>query len=176
MTLSRLLSGRAPATGGRDHSSHRLVAIGLSERTAVAVLWALAALGEPVGVLTNYVSPGWSGLLGALLLLVMAIFAVYLSQVRVYEDGEPDGLSSGTITPLVVNFIYKRRVAEIVLDVCLVLGGVLCGVPFAVRRNEWSRNFPLFLQSLPIVVGVQMLAPLQHGRLPRRVAILHAHR
>ena len=30
VTASRLLSGRAPLEGGRDHSSHRLVAIGLS--------------------------------------------------------------------------------------------------------------------------------------------------
>ena len=36
VTVSRLLSGRAPSEGGRDHSSHRLVAIGLSERAAVA--------------------------------------------------------------------------------------------------------------------------------------------
>jgi len=37
VTVARLISGRSPATGGRDHSSHRLVAIGLSERNAVLV-------------------------------------------------------------------------------------------------------------------------------------------
>src|SRR2546430_2931873 len=41
VTASRILSGRAPSDGGRDHSSHRLVAVGLSERAAVAVLWLL---------------------------------------------------------------------------------------------------------------------------------------
>ena len=45
VTMSRLLSGRSAAQGGRDHTSHRLVAIGLSERAAVVVLWTLAALG-----------------------------------------------------------------------------------------------------------------------------------
>ena len=39
VTLSRWMSGRSPAEGGADHTSHRLVAIGLSERRAVAVLW-----------------------------------------------------------------------------------------------------------------------------------------
>ena len=29
VTVARILSGRSPAVGGRDHSSHRLVAIGL---------------------------------------------------------------------------------------------------------------------------------------------------
>ena len=32
VTVLRKLSGRAASSGGRDHSSHRLVAIGLSER------------------------------------------------------------------------------------------------------------------------------------------------
>ena len=35
VTVLRLLAGRSPAMGGRDHSSHRLVAMGLSERSAV---------------------------------------------------------------------------------------------------------------------------------------------
>ena len=39
VTALRVLSGRAPSVGGRDHASHRLVAIGLSERMAVLVLW-----------------------------------------------------------------------------------------------------------------------------------------
>src|SRR5262245_33227706 len=38
VTLSRWFSGRRESQGGRDHSSHRLVAIGLSERRAVIVL------------------------------------------------------------------------------------------------------------------------------------------
>src|SRR5262249_16446022 len=34
VTLSRWFSGRRASQGGRDHSSHRLVAIGLSRRRA----------------------------------------------------------------------------------------------------------------------------------------------
>ena len=47
VTVLRLLSGRRPSQGGTDHSSHRLVAIGLPERTAVMVLWTLAAHRRP---------------------------------------------------------------------------------------------------------------------------------
>ena len=43
VTLSRKLSARAASTGGRDHTSHRLVAMGFSERQAVVILYALAA-------------------------------------------------------------------------------------------------------------------------------------
>ena len=50
VTVLRLLAGRSPAMGGRDHSSHRLVAMGLSERSAVVVLWLLAAMGGGIGL------------------------------------------------------------------------------------------------------------------------------
>ena len=53
VTLSRWLSGRRASQGGRDHSSHRLVAIGLSERRAVTLLWLLAAVGGVLGVVAR---------------------------------------------------------------------------------------------------------------------------
>ena len=44
VTLSRHLSRRSASIGGRDHTSHRLVALGFSERQAVLLLWGLAAV------------------------------------------------------------------------------------------------------------------------------------
>ena len=42
VTLSRLRRGVAPYTGGKDHFSHRLVALGLTRREAVLVLYLIA--------------------------------------------------------------------------------------------------------------------------------------
>src|SRR5215208_1723808 len=44
VTVVRKLSGRAASQGGRDHASHRLVALGLSERRAVWMLYAFAGV------------------------------------------------------------------------------------------------------------------------------------
>src|SRR6185295_7666249 len=44
VTILRKLSGQAASQGGRDHTSHRLVALGTSERHAVWMLYGLAAL------------------------------------------------------------------------------------------------------------------------------------
>src|SRR5713101_5742556 len=44
VTILRKLSGRAASQGGRDHTSHRLVALGLSEKRAVLMLYGLAAV------------------------------------------------------------------------------------------------------------------------------------
>ena len=42
VTLTRKLSARAASVGGRDHTSHRLVALGFSERQAVLLCYGLA--------------------------------------------------------------------------------------------------------------------------------------
>ena len=87
VTLSRWLSGRRASQGGRDHSSHRLVAIGLSERRAVALLWLLAAVGGVLGVAFDYFQPELVGLAAALVFLLgMIMFAAYLAGIRVYDD------------------------------------------------------------------------------------------
>ncbi|MBW1742945.1 MAG: undecaprenyl/decaprenyl-phosphate alpha-N-acetylglucosaminyl 1-phosphate transferase, partial [Deltaproteobacteria bacterium] len=44
VTVIRILSGRKPSTGGRDHTSHRLVLMGFSERGAVLFLYGTAAM------------------------------------------------------------------------------------------------------------------------------------
>jgi len=50
VTVIRTLYGRPVSQGGRDHTSHRLVSLGLSEKQAVLLLYAAAALFGLLGV------------------------------------------------------------------------------------------------------------------------------
>jgi UDP-GlcNAc:undecaprenyl-phosphate GlcNAc-1-phosphate transferase len=157
VTLSRWFSGRRASQGGRDHSSHRLVAIGLSERRAVALLWLLAAVGGGLGIALDFSSHAWSAAAAVAFLIAMGLFAVYLAGIRVYDDdarAEP-----GTFTPIVVEFMYKRRVAEVLLDCSLV---ALCYyIAYRLRfedPHEFARNFEMFSRSFPIVVAAQMIS------------------
>jgi UDP-GlcNAc:undecaprenyl-phosphate GlcNAc-1-phosphate transferase len=157
VTVLRLLSGRSPSRGGTDHFSHRLVAIGLPERTAVMVLWVLAALGAAIGVRLQNSGEGLWGAIAVLFVLAMAIFSVYLSRVQVYETADFSLVRSGRMTPLVTELLYKRRAAEIFLDVCLA--AVCYYLAYRLRfETQYSVNFPQFLASLPIVVAVQVVA------------------
>jgi UDP-GlcNAc:undecaprenyl-phosphate/decaprenyl-phosphate GlcNAc-1-phosphate transferase len=157
VTALRMLAGRRASQGGRDHSSHRLVAIGLSERAAVAVLWTLAALGGLIALGVRHMDQGWGTVAAAAFLLAMIIFAVYLSKVKVY-DPERMGVIRANITPLVNEFMYKRRVSEVLLDVCLVTIAYYCAYRLRFEGTDYFANYPYFIQSLPIVLGSQMTA------------------
>jgi UDP-GlcNAc:undecaprenyl-phosphate GlcNAc-1-phosphate transferase len=155
VTVSRLLSGRSPAVGGRDHSSHRLVAIGLSERNAVFVLWALAAIGGVIGLLLRNTGDGRSMLAGALFLVAMCVFAVYLARVRVYDEAV---VRTSRVTPLLAEFMYKRRVAEVVLDFSLAFLAYYVANQWLFAPEDYLRNAENFYQSLPIVLTAQLVA------------------
>jgi len=86
VTVMRKLAGRAASQGGRDHTSHRLVALGLSERHAVWMLYSFAAAAGAIAVLVRHAPLNLSlGAIG-LFTIVLALTGIRLARVRVYED------------------------------------------------------------------------------------------
>ncbi len=157
VTVMRLLSGRRPSQGGRDHSSHRLVALGLPEPTAVAVLWILAVCGGSIFILLRARGQGFGGVVALTFLIAMVIFAVYLANIRVYED-KPAPQAEGKVTPLVFDFMYKRRVAEVLLDLFLIPLAYYSAYRLRFEGGSFTLNYPSFLHSLPVVVAIQLLS------------------
>jgi UDP-GlcNAc:undecaprenyl-phosphate GlcNAc-1-phosphate transferase len=154
VTFSRILSGRLPSQGGRDHSSHRLVAIGLPERTAVLVLWTLAALAGAAGLAMRLPRDDAPFSATALFALGMIVFAAYLARVKVY-DAQDTRLRTGGITLLMVDAVHKRRVLEVLLDAALVSIAYYSAYRLRFGPPEYSPFFPSFLSSLPLVIGIQ---------------------
>ncbi len=89
VSVMRTLAGRAITQGGRDHSSHRLVALGLSERTAVGVLYFVAAIAGLAGILVPYVGPATRVTVVIAAIVLFALLAIRLAAVRAYEEQGP---------------------------------------------------------------------------------------
>ena len=157
VTLARLLSGRSASVGGRDHSSHRLVAVGLSERAAVAVLWGLAGIAGVVGVAVRHSSESWSVLMACGFLVAVVLFAIFLIRVKVYDSGDLTRLTQGRMTPVMTEIFYRRRAAEVLLDFCLVLIAYYSAYRLHFDDRAFVTNFFPFINTLPIVVGIQMV-------------------
>lgn len=157
VTAARLLSGRSASVGGRDHSSHRLVAVGLSERSAVAVLWVMAIMAGGVAISIRHSSETWSAPLAVVFLVAVAIFGVFLARVKVYDDGDMSRLEQARNTPVVAELFYRRRALEVLLDFCLVLIAYYGAYRLRFDDRQFVANFFAFNNTLPIVVGVQMV-------------------
>lgn len=164
VTLMRKMAGRAASQGGRDHTSHRLVALGLTERHAVWMLYAFALLGGALAVAVRHVSLDVSIAAIAGFAVVLALLGVYLGRVRVYSDEELAAAQQKPMVSLLIDLSYKRRVFEVALDVVLIVLAqyVAYAVLFGPARAS-SSDWQLFLKTLPAIVFVKLGAFLIMG-------------
>ena len=95
VTVARLLHDRPVSQGGRDHSSHRLVRSGLSERQAVLALYAVSAFFALVAALFYVAEIRVRVSVAVFALLAIGVFAVQIGSLEVYEkQSEGDDGSS----------------------------------------------------------------------------------
>ena len=101
----------------------------------------------------------WSVPAALLFLVAMGLFAVYLARIRVYDERH-GRLPSGRVTPIVVDFMYKRRVAEILLDFCLIAIAYYLAyrLRFEDPEREFLPEFKNFVSSLPVVLASTLVS------------------
>jgi UDP-GlcNAc:undecaprenyl-phosphate GlcNAc-1-phosphate transferase len=89
VTFKRFISGRKIYMGGRDHSSHRLVALGLTEKKAVLLLYGISMVWGLSGIfLINSKNSTLYLPVIAVLLICTSFFALFLGNVKVYNESE----------------------------------------------------------------------------------------
>jgi UDP-GlcNAc:undecaprenyl-phosphate GlcNAc-1-phosphate transferase len=164
VTILRKLSGRAASQGGRDHTSHRLVALGMSERRAVWMLYGFAGLSGFLAVLVREMKLDVSLAAIAAFIILLTLLGVYLSGVKVYDDPEAAAaMKEKALYAFLVDVSYKRRVFEVMLDVVLII--LAYWSAYAVKFGPFSNNpaWTLFLKTLPVLVFVKMASFLVFG-------------
>ena len=164
VTILRKLSGRAASQGGRDHTSHRLVALGMSERRAVWMLYGLAGLSGFLAIMVSHVKPDVSLALLAGFTLVLTLLGVYLAGVKGYdEEADVRAASDKPLFAFLVDFSYKRRIFEVLLDVVLIV--LAYWSAYAIKFEPFSDSpaWKLFLRTLPVLVVVRLAAFLFFG-------------
>ena len=164
VSVMRTLFGRSIARGGRDHTSHRLVAIGLPERKAVLTLYGFSLLGGTVALLGVLHRPRYFFTSLAIFLLVSLFFWIYLARVRVYPEEDKTVIErSKALTTVWIDFTYRRRIFEVLLDVWLVSFAYWLSYFLRFEGVAYLSNFPFFLKSLPIALGSLMLSYFAFG-------------
>jgi UDP-GlcNAc:undecaprenyl-phosphate/decaprenyl-phosphate GlcNAc-1-phosphate transferase len=163
VTILRKLSGRAASHGGRDHTSHRLVALGMSERRAVLMLYGLAAVSGFLAIGVRALRPDVSIALLFGFTILLTLLGVYLAGVKAYDEESQAIARDKPPYAFLIDFSYKRRVFEVLLDVGLI--SLAYWSAYAIKFEPFSRSgaWQLFLRTLPIVVVIRLAAFLLFG-------------
>ena len=155
VTVTRVLSGRAVSQGGRDHTAHRLITFGLGERQVALLLYAFAMLGGLVALGLTALDTGLGLLLGMSFLIGLGLAAAYLGRMHVRHSDPPRG--SKRITVLVSRLLYKQRLAQLLLDVVLIVLAY-----YGAFRLKFDQGLPedyarAFQATLGIVIFVKVI-------------------
>jgi UDP-GlcNAc:undecaprenyl-phosphate/decaprenyl-phosphate GlcNAc-1-phosphate transferase len=151
VTITRILRGQSPAQGGKDHTSHRLIAFGLSERQTVLALYGVALLSGILGSFLESIDYNISILLIPVLLLVFTLLTAYLARIKVVKT--PETQPQGSITRLMIGLTGRGRVLEIALDLVIISLSYYLAFWLYFGNGINILSMELFLQSLPLVIA-----------------------
>ncbi len=167
VTFSRLFRGKPISEGGRDHSSHRLVALGLSERRAVLFLYSISFLVGMTALICVFfeISIYVAGVIAVLVATVITLFGIFLGQVNIYERKSEQDLNKEKGRHFVLDTIilYKRRIAEIILDFFLIYAAYVGAFLLRYGGVIDKHNGEVLLHSLPVIIGIKLFFFIYFG-------------
>ena len=158
VTFIRLLSGRKASVGGKDHTSHRLVIIGFSEKDAVLFLFGIGAISGISALFVNTNDSLTSPAVIIPLAISIILMGIYMAQIRVYPEKEFCLLRNHSYTPILIELTYKRQLALVILDFCLIAFSYYLSYRLSFNLDEFNINFKYFLNSLPTIIACKFIA------------------
>ncbi len=155
VTLTRKWRAQPASQGGRDHSSHRLVCLGLTESTAVRLLYALSGLGGILALLMQRF-PLAALPLGGVFLSALMISGVYLGRVKVLDATPAKEAPAWRL--LASHLPFMRSTAELLLDSILIAACYYGAYLLRFEGQLSDETAQSMLHSLPLVVSSCLVA------------------
>jgi UDP-GlcNAc:undecaprenyl-phosphate GlcNAc-1-phosphate transferase len=158
VTVVRLLDGRPVYQGGRDHTSHRLVYQGLSEKRAVVLLAVISAALGATSLFYNVLDNAWVTLIGVLLTFALLVqFASVLSDVERSSGRLAD---RSWLRTFVAN---PRRLVESLVDFAIIGASFAAAYYLRIQDSGTPYQRHIFQISLAVLLAVRYAAFIPFG-------------
>ena len=154
VAFSRIREGKSPFRGGADHSSHRLVFLGLSERRAVLVLMGVSAAAGAGSILLARMGPLAASVIFLIVLTGALFFGVFLNQ-----SGPPETRIRNFYVknPVLYQVLwFKKQVLQILVDMVLVTAAFAGAFLLIYEGGIGAARLALIERALPAVIGLKM--------------------
>jgi UDP-GlcNAc:undecaprenyl-phosphate GlcNAc-1-phosphate transferase len=153
VSVTRRLRGQAISQGGTDHSSHRLVQLGLNERSAVLLLSVLSIASGAVALVARHILYSRAiGLIGFWFLFLL-LFGIHLFRSETLDPSQ----DPHTAKSLLRRLLTRDALAFLLDPVALTLAYYLAYV-LRFRAYIPRSDMDLFFRSWPIVLALKFIA------------------
>ena len=149
VSITRKLRGQSPFDGGKDHLSHRLVLLGMSERQAVIFLYIISILMGLTIYILNNVNIFTAFAVYFFISIIVVLFGVFIGKIKISQS-EP--INKERTVTLKTNFLYKYNILKIFIDI-IILGFIYYLSYLIQYRGEINnKNLELIMQSFALVI------------------------
>jgi UDP-GlcNAc:undecaprenyl-phosphate GlcNAc-1-phosphate transferase len=160
VAVTRFASGRSVTAGATDHSSHRLISLGLSERHTAIVTYALALVGGGLSIMAPRASLSFVAVVVLLVAIALYYFGTFLSKAPV-ELKEPTRIEDARRNRMAIfdAFVpFKWGILDVVADLAVVIVSYIAA--YLLRYEGLISDYNAFLlqRSLPILIACRLIA------------------
>jgi UDP-GlcNAc:undecaprenyl-phosphate GlcNAc-1-phosphate transferase len=160
VTIVRLFEGRPIYQGGRDHTSHRLVYHGLSDRRAVILLATISAALGATSLTYSVIDDAKITVIGVLLTFALFVqFASFLADV----ERSPTSIAERREGRLRSIIIHRRRLVEVLVDAVLITASFYGAYVLRLGSNGTPSQRNFFIAMLPVLLFARYLAFIPFG-------------
>ncbi|MBT6047454.1 MAG: hypothetical protein HOG49_11590 [Candidatus Scalindua sp.] len=154
VTFYRKTYGRSISQGGKDHSSHRLVFLGLSERKAVLILMGISLFFGILIIFLSSLDLFTILILFSALFVCLLFFGIFLGGIKVYAEKTKKTFQRESLINSVI--LYKKQILQILVDIVVINIAYVSAYLLRYEGVLSDRNLDLIETSLPILILVKI--------------------
>lgn len=156
VTFQRKANNRPISQGGKDHSSHRLVFLGLSEKKAVLILTGISLLFGLSAISLSRLNFFTTLIVLSILAVILLFFGIFLGEVKVYGKKSKEIFQGKDliIAPLI---FYKKQILQIIVDIIIISIAYISSYLLRYEGILSEYNLRLIKISLPIIIPVKLI-------------------
>jgi UDP-GlcNAc:undecaprenyl-phosphate GlcNAc-1-phosphate transferase len=157
VTINRFIHNIKISTGGRDHTSHRLVMIGFSERKTLGLFtiislsssitaWAIVRTDRFFSI--DFLIPFF---------LISLLLGIFVSQVQVYPDKSGVVFDKNKTSLILFEWMYKKQLFFILFDLLIISFSYYLSYKLRFPGGEFQSSLIIFIRTLPLVIICKMI-------------------
>lgn len=150
--IMRRIGGKKIFEGGTDHTSHRLVALGLSPRKTVFLLYVISIAFGLIALSYSRLDIFAISVIAFLAIVILLFFGLFLSENVSYSDEMMDYKKwqefKQNKTVLNNILLYKRRIVEVLLDLVFICVAYYSAYFLRFQGSLLTSNLQLIEKSL----------------------------
>ena len=154
VTFYRQSSGRSFSRGGKDHSSHRLVFLGLSERKSVFILIGISLFFGIMVICLSSLDFFTIIILFSILSVCLLLFGIFLGGIRVYAGKRKKIYQQKGLIHSVI--LYKKQILQIIVDIIVINIAYVSSYLLRYEGILSDHDLKLIETSLPIIILVKV--------------------